>query len=136
MENTVIIAIIALFIIVILFLFTLKPKDTIWKKEVISKINGIRDLSNHPQIIISKTSVIEADKLLDYCMKEMKVKGETMGERLKNAKSYFDKNAYNNIWEAHKVRNQLVHEVDFSITNVQVAKSVDALIKGIRELLN
>jgi hypothetical protein len=36
-----------------------------------------------------------------------------MGERLKMAKDTFDRDLYNKIWEAHKVRNNLVHEAGY-----------------------
>ena len=54
-------------------------------------------------------AVIEADKLLDIAMKESGIKGDTMGERLKTAKaSWSDQNG---VWSAHKLRNQIVHEL-------------------------
>ena len=50
-----------------------------------------------------------------------------MGERLKNARPYFrDFRVYQGLWEAHKVRNALVHEADYepihSVTKGAVAK--------------
>ena len=57
-----------------------------------------------------KQALLEADKLLDLGLKDKKTKGETMGERLKSAKNLFDNNLYNEIWQAHKLRNQMVHE--------------------------
>lgn len=62
-------------------------------------------------------AVIEADKLLDYAMKENGIKGDTMGERLKAAKARWSDN--NAVWTAHKLRNQIVHE-----ENVQVSYDV------------
>lgn len=58
-------------------------------------------------------AVMEADKLLDTAMKESGVKGDTMGERLKAAgEKWSDRNG---VWNAHKLRNQIVHE-----SNIQV----------------
>ncbi len=59
-----------------------------------------------------KQALITADKTLDAALKDI-VAGETMGERLKNAKDKFERSTYNRIWDAHKLRNSLVHEAGF-----------------------
>lgn len=58
-------------------------------------------------------TVLEADKLLDSALKESGAAGETMGERLK-AKQATWTNA-NSVWNAHKLRNQIVHETDLKL---------------------
>jgi hypothetical protein len=58
-------------------------------------------------------AVINADKLLDQALRESGVKGQTMGERLKNSGDRFsNKNA---VWSAHKLRNQIAHESDIVV---------------------
>lgn len=59
-----------------------------------------------------RQALIKADKTLDNALRDI-VPGETMGERLKNAKDRFEYNVYDKIWKAHKVRNNLVHESGF-----------------------
>ena len=58
--------------------------------------------------------VLNADKLLDQALRDRGLKGETMGERMKNAASMFSNR--NNIWSAHKLRNQIAHETDVHVT--------------------
>lgn len=58
-------------------------------------------------------TILNADKLLDLALKERGIKGETMGERMKNAKDTWQ-NA-NAVWGAHKLRNQIAHEADVRI---------------------
>jgi len=53
-------------------------------------------------------SVMNADKLLDYAMREKGIQGANMGERLKKMQPKWS-NA-NNVWSAHKLRNQIAHE--------------------------
>ena len=53
-------------------------------------------------------AILNADKLLDHALKARGYKGETMGDRLKNARSAFKNN--NAVWVAHKLRNQIAHE--------------------------
>lgn len=76
-----------------------------------------------------KQALITADKTLDNALRDV-VAGNTMGERLKNAKDKFEKNMYNRIWDAHKLRNSLVHESGFepgyytlegAVTNLRAA---------------
>lgn len=55
-----------------------------------------------------RMSVIDADKLLDQVLKDLGVKGKTMGDRLKNGRNRFKDN--NDVWNAHKLRNRIVHE--------------------------
>lgn len=57
-----------------------------------------------------KHAVIEADKLVDFCLKAKGYAGETFADRLRSAEKYMDKNSYQAIWYGHKVRNQIAHE--------------------------
>lgn len=79
-----------------------------------------------------KNALIEADKLLDYCMIGKGFAGETMGDRLKNGGSQFSN--LNAVWAAHKLRNQLVHEVEHDLVAEQVKYAIQSLGMAIREL--
>lgn len=59
-------------------------------------------------------AVLNADKLLDHALKARGMKGETMAERMKSAKSQFTNQ--NKVWEAHKLRNKIAHEADVKVT--------------------
>lgn len=58
-----------------------------------------------------KMAVMEADKLLDHALKALAMPGETLGERLKFAAYKYPK--ISQVWNAHRLRNQLVHESSF-----------------------
>ena len=78
-----------------------------------------------------KLAVIEADKLLDSVLKGMMMPGDTMGDRLKFATYKFP--WINEIWWAHRVRNQLAHEssyhLDFGVASKAVAQFKSTLQK-------
>lgn len=97
------------------------------------KSQEIRQMAqgSHEQI---KLAVIQADNLVDLVLKP-KVKGETMGERLKNGKSYFLAEIYNGAWEGHKVRNQLVHETNTGFFDDDLKKAVNNLLRAVNELI-
>ena len=78
-------------------------------------------------------AVSEADKLLDAGMRVAGVSGTTMGERLKNARGKFPNDLYQEIWDAHKLRNTLAHEVGAQVDGRAYA-AVDAFRRGLAHL--
>lgn len=79
-----------------------------------------------------KNALIEADKLLDYVMIQKGFAGETMGDRLKSGGNKF--NNLNAIWAAHKLRNQIAHEVEHDVVADQVKNAITVLGNGIQQL--
>ncbi len=79
-----------------------------------------------------KNALLEADKLLDYVMKNKGFAGDTMGDRLKLQGDRFSD--LNGIWTAHKLRNQLAHEVEIDIVKPQVDDAISKLKRGIMDL--
>jgi len=80
-----------------------------------------------------RQALITADKCLDNALRDMVI-GESMGERLKNAKDCFEWDLYQKIWEAHKLRNNIVHEVNFEPPYFMVTQAVDNLKKALNSL--
>jgi hypothetical protein len=80
-----------------------------------------------------KSAVIEGDKLVDYCMKELGIEGGTMGERLRNAGPARFSN-YEGLWAAHKVRNQLVHEIDRELHSSEAKQSTERFKTALQDL--
>ncbi len=68
-----------------------------------------------------RSAVIDADKLVDFVLKKTYPSLETMGERLKQVKPKFEGNyqIYDQLWFAHKVRNEIVHNIAFELPSVQ-----------------
>lgn len=57
-------------------------------------------------------AVIEADKLVDAVLKKANISGTSMADRLRKTESMVGHGVYQGMWDAHKLRNSLVHEVD------------------------
>ena len=76
-------------------------------------------------------AVIDADKLLDQALKQTRTPGETMGERLRSARGRI-KN-YQAVWDAHKLRNRLVHE-DVKLKKSQARTAVGAFKSALKQL--
>lgn len=77
-------------------------------------------------------AIFEADKLLDTALKHRGFRGETMGERLKDAnRAFMDTNA---VWRAHKLRNRLAHEQNVSLGSVQAADALRSFKAALKDL--
>lgn len=71
----------------------------------------------------NKLAIIEADKLLDQVLKSMAMPGQTLGERLKLAAYRYP--TIRNVWTAHRLRNQLVHDVTFELGSGQARQALN-----------
>ena len=77
-------------------------------------------------------AVLNADKLLDQALRERGVKGQTMGERMKTAKSTWS-NA-NAVWGAHKLRNQIAHESDHQVTYDDARRAIAGFKQALKDI--
>lgn len=80
-----------------------------------------------------KLAVIEADGFLDDILEKMGYKGETMGDRLKQLSSIILPNL-DEVWEAHKIRNNIVHDPDYRLTLEQAKRTLEIYEKSLRDL--
>jgi hypothetical protein len=80
-------------------------------------------------------AILEADKLLDHLLKAHRAPGLTMGDRLKASTNKFSREAYNAAWNGHKVRNELVHDAQFQLTNFVAQGAIDNFKIAISELI-
>ncbi len=80
-----------------------------------------------------RLALIEADNLFDDLLKQMRLPGESMADRLK----YIDSSQISNIdeiWQAHKLRNIIVHNPEYPITRNEIEFGVKAYEKALKEL--
>lgn len=80
-----------------------------------------------------KQAVTEADKLLDAALKELGFGGETMGERLKSARQRLGKHN-DSAWSAHKLRNKMVHEANYSPSKRQCSIALKNFKASLKQL--
>ncbi|OGB75290.1 hypothetical protein A2810_00365 [candidate division Kazan bacterium RIFCSPHIGHO2_01_FULL_49_10] len=77
-------------------------------------------------------AVLEADKTLDFVMRRMHIAGETFAKRFKKAESSIGRSE--EVWAAHKMRNQLVHDIDFEINSGRAANAIDSFHRALKKL--
>lgn len=80
------------------------------------------------------SAVVSADKLLDHVLRQKGYAGETMGDRLKSAQDDLAAATYHRVWQAHKLRNQLVHEVDSAVASFQIREAMQTYEDALKEL--
>lgn len=78
-----------------------------------------------------KHKILDADKLLDAMLKKKGFTG-SLGDKLKNnAKLFTD---LNGLWEAHRLRNKLAHEIDFNLKPAQTAQAMKGFKNAFKDL--
>lgn len=80
-----------------------------------------------------KMAVIEGDKILDEILKKSGFVGETMADRLKTMTSAQLSNIQQ-VWEAHKLRNQIVHQPDFEVSRAEAELAISIYGHAFQEM--
>jgi len=101
------------------------------RKVVADQWDKIEDLYDKKRF---KEAILEADKTFDFVLKRMNLSGLTLGDRLKHAKSLLNNEDYHRIWQAHKYRNKLVHEINYNADQKLSRKNLDVFKQTIRSL--
>lgn len=80
-----------------------------------------------------KLALIEADSLLNDNLTKIGYKGESIGEILKQLDSDILPNI-DQVWEAHKTRNNVVHDPDYRLTLEEAKKVIAVYEQALRDL--
>ena len=77
-------------------------------------------------------AIMSADKLLDSALRERGIVGETLGERLKNAKPYLSN--IDSVWRAHKLRNRIAHDDGVKVSQRQASDALKIFKRALTDL--
>ncbi|GIW65243.1 MAG: hypothetical protein KatS3mg093_222 [Candidatus Parcubacteria bacterium] len=80
-----------------------------------------------------KMALIEADNLINEILKEIGIKGKTMADRLSKIHPE-SLESLKNLWEAHHIRNDLVHSPDFELSESEAKKVLGYYEKFLKEI--
>ena len=143
--NTIIwqiVAYIVLIIVILVILYFLYRKLTRFfkrpelygldKKGIAKRWQEIESLVTKGNEMSYKLAVMEADKLLDHTLKSMAMPGKDLGERLKAVCYKYPK--LRQVWFAHKVRNQIVHEASYYLSPGLANKAIKSFEQALKEL--
>lgn len=132
--STLILIIIAIILAFWFFIIGNRKTSPDWKIYVSQRLNILSKSSKLKDKTKISSIFIELDKLLDYCLKMESYGGTTLAQRLKQSRYKFDATMYNELWRAHKLRNRLVHDINFNFDN-HIYESIDVYIKAIKIII-
>lgn len=114
-------------ILIVFYVFLRKKKKAFTEKEraiFLKRWSVIRHNTD-------KNAIIDADKLLDHYLQLRGYHG-TVADKLKASKSIFSD--LDGIWYSHKLRNRLVHEIDFQVKSSDVSKALRCYEKAFKDI--
>jgi len=101
---------------------------------IIQKKQEIENLLESNNKIDLIHALIESDKTVDHIFKLNGYPGESFADRLRFAEKKIDQRIYNRLWQAHKIRNQVVHETDHNISNQEIKNATAILIQYLKNV--
>lgn len=98
-------------------------------------IKAIQDIRQHWKRLIRggdpRQAILEADKLLDHALHQMGYRGN-LGNKLKKTAALFSN--LNNLWSAHKIRNNIAHQIHYEIDDALYRRTMLAFKQAFRDL--
>jgi len=104
------------------------------KEENIRKWSEIESMLNSGDEIHAKQAVIEADKFFENILQKASAQGQFFADRLRNYESHFNHEVYQSIWDAHKVRNQISHEMGYKLSIEESRSALNKFKRGLQTL--
>ena len=101
------------------------------RAEIQSRWHEIEKLSSDNDAHGLAQAIIMADKLFDAVLQAKGLAGQVMADRLKSAKDlYSDYSVYQGAWDAHKLRNQIAHELNHVVDITEGQQAVEKYLKA------
>lgn len=109
----------------------------VWWKSKARGLSGAQkeEVWNHWHSVLAigdpHRRLMEADKVVDHAMKLLGYQG-SFADKLRKAGPCFSD--VQSLWDAHKLRNRLAHEVNVSLSEKDVQRAVNTFEKALRNL--
>ena len=84
---------------------------------------------------LMKASITQLDSMLGMALNDLYGKN-SIAENLKKAKNKFSKEVYQKVWEAHKIRNHIVHEPERYLGDRELDSAVRNFILVLNRIKN
>jgi uncharacterized protein YutE (UPF0331/DUF86 family) len=137
MDNQTVITIIILLLVALLFLIAYINSKKIplkKKEEIFSKLSELENQIKSPDDYARRDAVIKLDNLLAKSLNIRYSNDKQCGDNLKISKKLFDKKLYQQLWDVHKLRNDIVHS-DEDVPSVQAEEIYRIYKLGIKHVL-
>jgi len=128
MDNTVIITILILIAIAVLFLMVASGTKKERQKSISRMLNSLEALkagASSDDLARRRDTVIKLDNILSKALQYRLSNTKLCGDNLKLVSKRFKRAEYDKLWEAHKLRNRIVHDdLDVSENEAQEAYKI------------
>lgn len=138
MDNSLLITITILVLITVLVVmarYNSKRVPVKKKNKILEKLDHLQEQSESDEMYARRDAIIKLDNLLSKSLQIRYSNESSCGDNLKNAKSLFRKDYYQDIWDVHKLRNEIVHkDADVSYDSAKQAYKIYkmAIIKTLK----
>jgi ABC-type transporter MlaC component len=112
MSTPLLLTIITLVLIAMIFLLSkmnASQKSSKKKDRLKKSLENLKDNSSSENEFERRDTIIRLDNLLAKALNYRYSNDINCGENLKKAKKLFRKDTYQNLWDVHKLRNEVVH---------------------------
>ncbi len=113
MDNQIVITIIILLLVSTLFVVAYINSKRIPQKkkdQIFEKLEEINIQIKSTEVYARRDAIIRLDNLLGKALNIRYGNNNSSGDNLKIAKGLFDKKLYQQLWDVHKTRNEIVHK--------------------------
>lgn len=86
------------------------------------------------RMLSGSMAIIEADKLTDTILKKARIEGNSMAERIRKTEKLVRRDTYQGLWDAHKLRNSLVHDMDMEVSERHINEALSKIKRYLVEL--
>ncbi len=135
-SQTVITTIILLLICLLFFVAYINSKKVPEKKKekIYEKLEDVRKQLDSNEVYARRDAIIKLDNLLGRALNLRYNNDKSFSENLKYSKKLFNKREYQDIWDIHKIRNEIVHE-DADISSSETDRAYKIYKIAIRRVL-
>ncbi len=137
MDNQTVITVIILLFVALLFLVAYANSRRIPAKKKESILTRLKELESQiksPDDFARRDAVIKLDNLLGRSLNIIHRNNRQCGDNLKMSKKLFNKQLYQQLWDVHKLRNNIVHnDENISLSEAEEVYRIYKL--GIRNIL-
>lgn len=81
-----------------------------------------------------KTAILEADKLLDHTLKLYGYHGSLADKMKALPRKNYDRDFFDDMWQAHKVRNEMVHNISYEVQHFEAKEAIGKFKRVLKEL--
>ncbi len=123
-------ALVVILLVAYYFLFVKQPETPAWKGKLTKKYQEILNKDLPKEYL-----VLELDKLTHAILKEKFSSTSSFGEIMKSKGKKLERRIENDLWGAHKLRNQLAHDMDHKPSPSELNKAIITLKNFIKTSL-